>query len=59
VVLYRCETCSLPLRDEHRLRVFGNRVLRAIYEQKRNEVTGVWAKLQNEEMLSVLIIKYN
>jgi hypothetical protein len=40
VVLYGCETWSLTLREEHRLRVFGNRVLRRIFGPKRNEVTG-------------------
>jgi hypothetical protein len=40
VVLYGCETWSLTLREEHRLRVFENRVLRRIFGPKRNEVTG-------------------
>jgi hypothetical protein len=39
VVLYGCETLSLTLREEHRLRVFGNRVLRRIFGPKRDEVT--------------------
>jgi hypothetical protein len=39
VILYGCETWSLTLREEHRLRVFGNRVLRGIFGPKRNEVT--------------------
>jgi hypothetical protein len=38
VVLYGCEVLSLTLREEHRLRVFENRVLRRIFGQKRNEV---------------------
>jgi hypothetical protein len=38
VVLYGCETWSLALREEHRLRVFENRVLRRIFGSKRNEV---------------------
>jgi hypothetical protein len=42
VVLYGCETWSLILREERRLRVFENRVLRAIFGAKRNEVTGEW-----------------
>jgi hypothetical protein len=50
VVLYRCETWSLILRDEHRLRVFENRVLRRIFGPKRDEVTGEWRKLHNEEL---------
>jgi hypothetical protein len=40
--LYGCETWSLTLREEHRLRVFENRVLRGIFGPKRDEVTGVW-----------------
>jgi hypothetical protein len=40
VVLYGCETCSLTLREEHRLGMFGNRVLRWTFGLKRNEVTG-------------------
>jgi hypothetical protein len=40
VVLYVCETWSLTLRQEHRLRVFENRVLRRIFGQKKGEVTG-------------------
>jgi hypothetical protein len=40
---------SVTLRDEHRLRVFENRVLRRIFEPKRDEVTGVWRQLLNEE----------
>jgi hypothetical protein len=49
VVLYGCETWSLTLREEHRLRVFENRVLR-IFGPKRNEETGGWRKLHNEEL---------
>jgi hypothetical protein len=49
-VLYGCETWSLTLRDEHRLRVFENRVLRWIFEPKMDEVTGEWRKLHNEEL---------
>jgi hypothetical protein len=50
VVLYGCETWSLTLRDEHRLRVFENRVQRKIFGPKRDEVTGEWRKLHNEEL---------
>jgi hypothetical protein len=50
VVLYGYETLSLTFREEHRLRVFGNRVLRRIFEPKRGEVTGGWRKLNNEEL---------
>src|SRR5215469_15193412 len=49
VVLYGCQTSSLTLREEHRLRVFENWVLR-IFGPKRDEVTGEWRKLQNEEL---------
>jgi hypothetical protein len=50
VVLYGCETWSLKLREEHRLRVFENSVLRRIFGPKRDEVTGEWRKLHNEEL---------
>jgi len=47
VVLYGCETWSLTLREERRLRVFENRVLRRAFRPKRDEVTGEWRKLYN------------
>jgi hypothetical protein len=50
VVLYGCEIWSLTLREEHRLRVFGNRVLRRIFGPRRDEVTGGWRKLHDEEL---------
>ena len=50
VVLYRCETWLLTLREEHRLRVFKNRVLRRIFGPRRDDVTGEWRKLYNEEL---------
>jgi hypothetical protein len=50
VVLYRCETWSLTLRELYRLRIFENRVLRRIFGPKRDEVTGEWRKLHNEEL---------
>ena len=50
VVLYGCETSSLILREERRLRVFENRVLRKVPGPKRDEVTGQWRKLHNEEL---------
>jgi hypothetical protein len=50
VVLYGCGTCSLTLREEHRLEVFENRVLRRIFGLKRDEVTGEWRKLHNGEL---------
>jgi hypothetical protein len=48
-VLYGCETWSLKTREEHRRRVFENRVLRRIFRPKRDEVTGVWKELHNDE----------
>jgi hypothetical protein len=50
VVLYGCETRSLALREEHRLRVFENKILRIIFGPKRDEVMGRWRKLHNEEL---------
>ena len=50
VVLYGCVTWSLTLREELRLRVFENRVLRRVFGLKRDEVTGEWRKLHNEEL---------
>jgi hypothetical protein len=50
VVLYGCETWSLTLREERRLRVFENRVLRRVFGPSRDEVTGEWRKLHSEEL---------
>ena len=50
VVFYGCETWSLTLREERRLRVFENRVLRRVFGPKRDEVTGERIKLHNEEL---------
>jgi hypothetical protein len=50
VVLYGCEIWSLTLREERRLRVFENRVLRRIFGRRRDEVTGDWRSLYNEEI---------
>jgi hypothetical protein len=50
VVLYGCETWSVTLRGEHRLRAFENRILRRIFGPKRDKVIGEWRKLQNEEL---------
>jgi len=50
VVFYGCETWSLTFREERRLRVFGNRVLRRTFRPRRDEVTGEWRKLHNEEL---------
>ena len=49
-VLYECETWSLTLREDHRLRVFENRLLRRIFGPKRDGVTREWRKLHNEEL---------
>jgi hypothetical protein len=63
VVLYGCETWSLTLREEHGLTVFENRMLRRIFGPKRDEVTGGWRKLHNEELhnlySSLSIIRMN
>ncbi|KAJ4434405.1 hypothetical protein ANN_22966 [Periplaneta americana] len=50
VVLHGCETWTLTLREEHRLRVFENKVLRKIFGVKRDEITGEWRKLHNAEL---------
>jgi hypothetical protein len=50
VTLYTCETWSLTLREEHRLRVFENRVLRRIFGRKRDAVKREWRKFPNEEL---------
>ena len=50
VVLHGCETWSLKLREERRLRMFENRVLRRIFGPQMDEVTGEWRKLHNEEL---------
>jgi len=49
VVLYGCETWWLTLSEEHRLRVFENRVVRRIFGPERDKVTGEWRKLHKEE----------
>jgi hypothetical protein len=50
IVLYGCGTWSVTLREEHRLTVFENRVLRKIFGSKKDEVTGDWRKLHDEEL---------
>jgi hypothetical protein len=50
VALYGCKTWSLTFREKYRLRVFENRLLRRIFGPKRDEVTGGWRKLHNEEL---------
>jgi hypothetical protein len=52
VVLYRCETWSLTLREESILRVFENRVLNRIFEPKRNKITEGWRKFHNEDSIT-------
>ena len=58
VVLYGCETWSLTLRQERKLRVSENMVLRRIFGPRRDEVTGEWRKLHNEELNDVSLTKY-
>jgi hypothetical protein len=58
-VLYGYETWSLTLREEHRLRVLENRVLRRIFGPKRDEVIGEWRKFHNEEFYFILLPKYH
>jgi hypothetical protein len=53
VVLYGCETWSLTLREEHRLKVYENRVLRRIFGWKKDEVTGGWRKLNNKKLCQI------
>jgi hypothetical protein len=50
VVLYGCETWSLTLSEEHRLRVFENRLLRMIFGPKRDGITGEWRRLHKKEL---------
>jgi hypothetical protein len=53
VVLYGCETWSLTLREECRLRVFVDRMLRKVFEPKKDEVTGEWRRLHNKELYAL------
>jgi hypothetical protein len=53
VAFYGCETWSLALREECRLRVFENKVLRRIFGPKRDEVTGEWRRLHNKELYAL------
>jgi hypothetical protein len=48
--VYGCENWWLTFREEHRLWVYGNRILRRIFGTKREEVTGEWKRLHNEEL---------
>jgi len=56
VVSFGCETRSLTLREICRLKVFENRVLRRIFGPKRDEVTGEWRKLRNEELNDLYLL---
>ena len=58
VVLHGCETWSLALREELRLRVFENMVLSRIFGPERYEVTGEWRKLHNEELNDLYFSPY-
>jgi hypothetical protein len=53
-----CETWSLTLREEHRLKVFEKRVLRRMFGPKRDEVTGDWRKMHNEELRSLYSLSH-
>jgi hypothetical protein len=53
VVLNECETWSLTLREEYRLKVFENRMLKRIFGYKRDEVTGEWRRLRNKELYAL------
>jgi hypothetical protein len=55
VDLYGCETLSVKLREEHRLRVLENRILWTIFGTRRDEVTGEWRKLHSEELHSLYL----
>jgi hypothetical protein len=58
IVLYGCETWSLTLREEMKLRVYENMLLRRIFGPRRDEVTGEWRRMHNEE-LNVLYSSLN
>jgi hypothetical protein len=51
--VYWCGTWSHTLREEHRLRVFENTVLRRMFGPKREEITGEWKKMHNEELFNL------
>jgi hypothetical protein len=50
VVLRECETWSLTFKEERKVKVFANRVLRSIFGSKRDKVRGEWRRLHNEEL---------
>jgi hypothetical protein len=53
VALYECETWYLAIREKRRLKVFDNRMLRRLFGSKKDEVTGGWRKLHNEELYNL------
>ena len=53
VVLYGCQTWSITFREEHRLGVFENKVLRKIFGARKDEITGEWRKLHNAELHAI------
>jgi hypothetical protein len=55
MVLYGCETWSLSLKEEHRLKVFENRILRRIFGPKGDEVTRGWRKMRKEELQNLYL----
>jgi hypothetical protein len=58
VVLYECDTCSVTLREEFRLKVFENWVLGKIFVPKRERISGGWIRLPNEELHSLCFTEY-
>jgi hypothetical protein len=48
-----CEACSLTIREERKIRVFENRVLRSTFRPKRDKIVGYWRKLHNEELYNL------
>jgi hypothetical protein len=58
VVLYGCETWSVTLREDYRLRVFEDRAPRNIFGPKRGNVTADWRKLYNEEINGLYSLCY-
>ena len=58
IVLYGCETLSLTLKEEHRLRVFEKKVLSKIFGDKKDEITGEWRKLHNAELYALYSSPY-
>jgi hypothetical protein len=59
MVLHRCETWSLAVREEHTLRVFENKVLRKIFGPKRDEVMGGWRNCKTRSFMICTLHKHN